>query len=176
MPEQYQQWDEQCRKLNPDTPVMVWTDENIGELGLSKKELCYNSLAGDTNVVRLHAVYKHGGMYADYDFEPVKPLSIFPSDVPAWAARQADGWICCAIFGAEAGHPWVKWQMDNVGWWTNHNAEWGPCLMTQAPRDGLTLIRPELVYPFDYRTPLEERKNHPDTVMAHHWAKFWAEK
>lgn len=160
---------------NPTFGHNFWDEVSIGtSLGLDLAELWQKFLtpAGVSNVVRLVALAKFGGLYFDTDFFCRKPLdSLLENE--AVAAFQDDGRICNAFMGATPGHPWIQWQLDCMGGWTGHGAEWGVYNATNAPRDGLTIIPQETVYPYLHNTPAAERTLKPGTLAEHLWEGSW---
>lgn len=177
LPPQYQDWQIRFHQLNPSWVQRLWTDANLGEIGIDVswlRDQWPSSLAAQSNAVRLKAVLDHGGAYFDWDFEPFKPIDpIFP-EWGAAAALQHDGRICNGFFAAvQPRSGWVERQWMQVDKWRRLDATWGVDLMTKVPRDGLTLIDPNLVYPFPYDAPAESRAPHAETAMLHHFAGNW---
>lgn len=56
----------------------------------------------EANVIRLHLLYTHGGMWADYDLRFIGPITELPS--PATASHQP-GVRCNCWMAFPAGHP-----------------------------------------------------------------------
>jgi hypothetical protein len=77
------------------------------------------------------------------------------------------------VFGAEAGQPWVKWQVDNYRRFDIRDSEWGVPLMSVAPRDGLTLVPTATFFPFLWDAKAEEQTVKPETLIVHHWDGDW---
>ena len=54
---------------------MFWTDDNLPDITLFKEEYNIdNNYARKSDIVRLAALYQHGGVYLDMDVEAVKPI------------------------------------------------------------------------------------------------------
>jgi len=164
--------------MNPGFAIYIWDELSIEDrLGLSVKQLrdLFPTPAGASNAVRLKALFQFGGFYFDMDFlchAPLDPLR----DHRAVAAFQDEGRICNAFMGAEAGHPWIAWQLARMEDWEGHGPEWGVYNATNAPRDGLTIIPTEQIYPYHYTTPLEDRAIKPGTLAEHQWEGSWVTK
>lgn len=177
MPERFAQWRRTLIEQNPEAEHFLWTEKTIPSLGLDLAQLKRDHLtmAGASNVVRLKAVLDHGGMYLDTDIEPLKPIDNILV-YSAIAARQDGDRLCNAFFGAEAGHPWIRWQWDRVDQQKGIPAYWGVDLMSAAPRAGVTIVPSEVCYPYLWDAPAEKRVPHEASQVVHHWEGSWNKK
>jgi mannosyltransferase OCH1-like enzyme len=175
MPEPYQQLHDEMQAMNPNVLFYVWDKYSIEELGLDYQKLLddYINNAGVSNVVRLHAVLKDGGIWMDTDFKAHKPLDLLFAIEGAWAAEQEPGRWCNAIFGAPPNHPWIAHQIATMPRYVRVNAYGGVDNMNDAPREGVTKIPAEWVYSYRWDTPIEQRSVHPDAIVSHLWAGTW---
>jgi len=168
-------------KMHPDWRHMMWGKDSLEALGLNI-DFMFNDLgswASVSNLARLVVVQKHGGIYLDTDMECIRPLDpfiIFPciasiqDNIPC---GKEENRICNAFFGAEPRHPWVEWQLRNVPAFANKDAVWGVYLMSQAPRQLVTIIPTTMVYPFSWDAPTECREAAPESFLIHWWDKRW---
>jgi len=179
---------ERCRKTalkhHQDWEIFYWNENNIADLGLD-----YNALMSDcqnfaslSNIVRLHALDKFGGVYLDSDVEVLKPFDTL-LDLSAFCALQDKimfekdvGRVCNAILGASAGHPWIRWQIENEDALKTQDAAFGVYIATRAPREGVTILPTEFFYPFLHDSPAHERLAHQDSYAIHHWSGSWLPK
>lgn len=160
--------------MHPDWTVFWWDDKTIERLGLDFNYLlarCKN-MAGVSNVVRLHAVNQLGGVWIDSDCEMLKPIDPLLEN-SAFVAEQDAGRTCNACFGAVPQHPWIEWQIKHQERLMCEDAAEGVYVMSEAPRDGVTIVPTSYFYPFLWDTPLDERMAHPDSFMLHHWSGSW---
>jgi len=175
-PEDIRQMMISVREKHLGWEIRVWNEDNIKDLGLNFDDLmdkCQN-FASVSNVVRLHAVYQLGGLFLDADVEVLKPM-----DRMLWhranAAFQDEKYICNAIFSAEAGHPWLKAQIDRQDYLMNGDAARGPYAMTEAPREGLNIVPTNVLYPFHFDTPKGKWGTVPsEAICIHHWKGSWS--
>lgn len=162
---------------NPNYVFRLWRDHNIEkdlDLDLCALRARFPKQAGVSNAVRLKALARCGGLYFDTDFlchAPLDPLLRHH----AVASFQDVGRICNAFMGAEPGHPWIQWQLDHMDDWEGHGPEWGVYNATNAPRDGLTIVPPETVYPYHFDLAKEERGIKTGTLAEHLWEGSWVE-
>lgn len=154
----------------------LWTADNLGELGLDYDHLLsvYKKPVHVSDYVRLAAVYVFGGIYLDSDVEVIKPLDSLCEYGAVAAFQDGSGQICPAVFGAYAAHPWIKWQLTYAEQYSVPDQPWNVGLMTDAPRDGLTLVPTDTFYPWLWTTPKADRKATERTLAIHHWKGSWA--
>lgn len=162
--------------MNPEWKWMVWTAQTIGILGLNYADLMakFKAPVHVSDFVRLVVIHKYGGIYLDSDVEVVKPLdSLCEFDAVA-AEQDGTGQICPAVFGARQDHPWIVWQIQHALDYSVPNEPWNVGLMTDAPREGLTLVPTDTFYPWLWNTPKEQRTVTERTLAIHHWKGSWA--
>lgn len=97
------------RQLNPDYEIRQWTEKDID---LKKYPLVSTALkrkrwALASDIIRMYAVYKEGGIYMDTDVELYKPLDELLK-YNAFAGWEAQYWFTTAIFGAEKHSQWIR--------------------------------------------------------------------
>lgn len=162
--------------LNPTWERKLWTADNLGELGLDYDKLLsvYKKPVHVSDYIRLAAVLQLGGIYLDSDVEVIKPLDSL-LEFGAFAAPQdGTGQLCPAIFGAYSCHPWIEWQLDHAEKYSAPDQPWNVGLMTDAPRESVTLVPTDTFYPWLWNTPKPERKVTERTLAIHHWQGSWA--
>ena len=76
VPEEYKKWMDSWKEKNPGWEYKLWTDENVWEVIVPKREL-FNSiehLGQKSDYLRYHILNQFGGLYVDTDFECLKPF------------------------------------------------------------------------------------------------------
>jgi hypothetical protein len=134
------------------------------------------------DVIRLFAVYSHGGIYLDMDIEIVRPFDeLLESDIMIAHEDNKRKTIEAGCFGAEKGHPFIKACYDYFS---------GREFSLKAVDDGYTLPRAMKkiyegnsefhglpVYSEDYFTVKKFRtgiiKTTKNTYAIHHFAGSW---
>lgn len=185
MDEKTKSWCDGIRDMHPSWAYRLWNGKSIS--GLDKRLYGkmvaegwkYNEIA---NYFRLLIVWIYGGIYLDTDCEAVRPLDPL-LNYEAFAAPQdnesVDGSpnrLCSAVFGATPRHPWVERQLFSALDSRIIGEAWGVRLMTVSPRDGITEIPTEWVYPWSCKATSEEKAIKPTTLVAHHWVGSWVTK
>lgn len=184
-PEDIQQMMRSVRRFHPEWEIKLWNSKNIGyPLNMDFDDLiskCQN-YASLSNIVRLRAVHKFGGIWIDSDCQVLKPLTPLLDHI-AFAALQDDliingvkGRICNACFGAEAGNGWVNWQIDRQAEMQDADAAKAIYIMSEAPRDGVTILPTSYFFPWLWNDPIEKRVPKKESYMQHFWKGSWAGK
>lgn len=77
VPKKYDQWRESWQRLNPDYEYILWDERKILETELhnGKQFLQAKNPAIKSDLARYELLYKFGGIYADTDFEALKPVN-----------------------------------------------------------------------------------------------------
>jgi inositol phosphorylceramide mannosyltransferase catalytic subunit len=130
-----------------------------------------------SDLFRMEVLYRLGGVYADADFEALKPLDPLIEGVECFTAWEVDGkWANMAIAGAVPGHPFLKRLLDNVAEHMDaHRFEGpsstyitGPRFISQHLGPDVTVFPSSMFYPYSYRQ-INRRPSYGDAYAVHHW-------
>lgn len=105
---------ESWRKYLPDYEIKEWNEDNFDVLGYNDfcKEAYENKKwAFASDVVRLYALYKEGGIYMDTDVEVYKPLDEFLNK-EGFTGFECVHYPATATMGCEKGNPVIKMMLD----------------------------------------------------------------
>jgi inositol phosphorylceramide mannosyltransferase catalytic subunit len=174
MPESFLRYGRTWKDINPDWQTRLWSEADLAAISIKSVAEKFHNFAARANVYRLWLVYSFGGIYADTDVECLKPFNELP-DVDAFAGRQSKWLVCNAVFGAVAGHPWLKWQLENLPFGKPN--PWGPLLMTRATRrfPEVVLFPKPVFYPYSWTQRHRQAEQFPGSFAVHHWAGSWRE-
>lgn len=189
LPEYMAQFNRRWSELHPDWEVVVWGDEDLDWLknrSLYDKAEQYvpKDAVGQfrSDVARYEILNKHGGVYIDFDTEPLKPIDPLIG-VGAFATWEEEGkYITNAVMGAEQGHPFMKLLIDSLPA-SARRYKGKPATYVSGPRLLSRLyfdFAPDLtVYPKEYFLPYlysdiskdsrPERGSYPNSYGVHHW-------
>lgn len=162
---------ETLKKVNPSWRVKLWDEDSITILLCDNFfEYSHSTKAGSSNVVRLKALQKYGGVYFDLDFVAVKPIDGLEK-LSAFVARQPDGVLCNAAMGAEPSHPWINGMLENYGDFQKKDAAWGCHVMEPHLTPDVTILPTDTFYPYGHNeTPTPPTDN---TLAYHLWDGSW---
>lgn len=73
MPQQYVEWGERWRELNPGWTLKDWTEVTF-DLRNAPWMDAANNWGAKSDILRYEILYKFGGIYVDCDVEPLKPI------------------------------------------------------------------------------------------------------
>lgn len=140
-------------------------------------EFCEDN-AMQADLVRLEALWNHGGIYLDADVELLKPLDSLLDGGP-FAAWENSSQLCNAVIGAEPHHPAVREAIEVlISEVKKGMPPVGPRALTAAWRfrDDVRLLPRESFYPYGYWE--KERAGEDFTQVegcfgVHHWAATW---
>ena len=76
VPKKYDIWRNSWIKYNPDFEYILWDEKKILETGLinEKQFMQAKNYGVKSDIARYEILYKFGGIYADTDFEALKPI------------------------------------------------------------------------------------------------------
>lgn len=179
-PEWDANWD-RWRQMHPDWQHITWSDPldpDDWELGhLHPHCRSGAQLAG---LVRLEAIWRHGGVYVDADFEPLRPLDDLLAH-PLFIGTEDGQVLTDALFGAEPGHPGLRRCINRVAAMDMAEGAWatGPGVTTAelTGRPGVTILAARCLYPYHYSEPHRRHEDFatttPEAWAVHHWAASW---
>lgn len=97
----------------PDYKIIEWNEDNfdINYNDFTKNSYNAKKYAFTSDVARLWALYKYGGIYMDTDVEVYKSLDEFLTN-PAFTGFEDINYPVTATLGAEKGNPVIKLMLD----------------------------------------------------------------
>ena len=135
--------------------------------------------AQKAGLIRLEALFTHGGVYVDSDVEPVRPLDPL-LELRAFAGWEDENVVPDAILGCEPGHPAFKVMLAKARAAIEGGADpWtsGPGVTTSTlpNRNDVLLLPPGSFYPVHYREKnrLGTRNDNPWVFAEHKWHHSW---
>jgi mannosyltransferase OCH1-like enzyme len=170
MPEKLAQLHDKMKETNPSWKVKLWDEESIDILLCDCFAYSHSTKAGSSNVVRLKALQKYGGVYFDLDFVAVRSIDELEKH-SAFVARQPDGVLCNAAIGATPSHPWINAMLENYGEYQKKDAAWGCHVIEPNLTPDVTILPTDTFYPYGHG---ETTKPPTENTLAYHlWEGSW---
>lgn len=97
------------KKFLPEYEIIQWNEDNfpVSEFIYAKEALENRKFAFVSDVCRLYALEKMGGIYMDTDFEILQPLDRF-LDHDAFTGFEMEDMLSTALMGAKPNSSWIK--------------------------------------------------------------------
>lgn len=171
------------REMLPEYHLKLWNEANSPlDHPFVRKMYRGKKWAFVADYVRLHALYKEGGIYLDTDMEILKSLNAFSGD-KCFLGFESPEFVAAGIIGSEKKHPFIKQCLDAY----DHLQEPVniPSILTHIlTRSGLnsyknqvvgevSLYESEVFYPWKFRTEFDEKSITEKSYAVHHWHYSW---
>jgi mannosyltransferase OCH1-like enzyme len=182
------------KRIHPDFELMLWNESNIDFSIPYLKRACENKKwANISNLVRLMAVQRYGGIYLDTDVQILKSFDRFLCHkcfVGFQEKTRKLDWVNNAVVGAEKDH-WFIGELQNQLLKVFDGCEEAnlssPRLTTallirhglkEYSEQGVELKDIEIFptryfYPYSFSNEFTVDCVKPDTYAVHHWSKSW---
>ena len=113
LPKRYETNIETWRTHHPSWDLRLWK-EVPGDVDWRWVTLCENRPTQIADLLRVEMVYRHGGVYADADSFPVRPIDSVIDGLDSFLVRNCFGDIDNHVFGATKNHPWLAHVLRKV--------------------------------------------------------------
>ncbi|MDE5608210.1 MAG: glycosyl transferase [Muribaculaceae bacterium] len=182
LPADAQKYIDQWHKLLPDYEIRRWDETNfpLDYNRYTRQAAQMKAWAFVSDVCRLYALDKFGGIYLDTDIELIKTLD--PMLGSSFIGEETTG-PCCGVMAARAGETWVRKMLDYydthhfIGPFGHPNRTPNPLILQTYVLPGLTPDEMPAIYPKDVFYPDLLPKGQavvtPETVAIHHYAATW---
>ena len=79
LPNKYRRLTDSWRDNHPNWEYKLWTDDDVEDFKMVNRKLfdTVENLGAKADIFRYEIIYRHGGIYADTDFECIKPFDCF---------------------------------------------------------------------------------------------------
>jgi len=184
MPAAFQKYSAEWRRLHPGFEYFLWTDGNLGPLGI-REDACaaWNHACEPSELISIHsdvirwtALLKYGGVYADTDMQPLRAVDDLVQDRTFVVAREDARFLGSAFAAAEPGHVVLRRMLDELyssGINTNHGITYsGPGVLTKHAT-GVTVLPALTCYPYHYKELHRCNERFPHSHMVHRWSATW---
>jgi mannosyltransferase OCH1-like enzyme len=141
--------------LHPGWDMIVWDDDRAEAIRPLIFDHLYENaptVVHRADLLRVEAVLRMGGMYTDFDMEPLRNLEKLIGRSTGWTTPDADGMPGNALFGAQADHPGLRTILETIRGrattgWATPNMTCGPHAWAAAGATLDLLGTTETAYP-----------------------------
>lgn len=191
-PEAFKEYMASWKKYHPDWDYILWDDEKVKELFPLYNQNYYDEAEGmgvKSDLLKWEIVYRFGGVYADVDFECLRPLDELSYLYDFYTAYQPfDAFFVqlgAALFAGYPGHPILKHTIETIkDDWHEKGApkKSGPVhfsksFIATAGKNGSKDIAFPAFYFYPQGSTQRELKYNEwldgGAYAIHHWAKSW---
>lgn len=102
MPKKFKKYLKSWKKFLPEYEIMVWNEENfdVNITKFSKEAYKHRKWAFVSDVARIYALSKYGGIYFDTDIEIIKNIDhVLKNEM--WFGRESDDFLATAMIGVK---------------------------------------------------------------------------
>lgn len=186
MSESHARYGRDWLELHPSWELREWRDADAARLEMTNRAAFDAAVSGaaKADILRLEILLRHGGVYLDTDFEPMKNIEPL-----LWNTRAFVGWhnatyLNNAVMGAVPNHPYIRALAlavrQGIADYETLDLQTGPGLLTRVRFAGnfpdLREFGPDIFYPYDWNEEHRANESFPDAFAVHHWAKSWVPK
>jgi mannosyltransferase OCH1-like enzyme len=195
LPDKFKKYTDSWQRMNPEWEYRLWTDKDVDDINIEKRE-CFDvakNFGMKSDILRYEILSQQGGVYADTDFECLKPfdflcyLNFFASSAYTEYPYIYNSLIACTPF-----HPIIELCKKDISVFYSGNSskvimkETGPYYFTKCFYSGVKNHSDKVVaFPVEYFFPLHHRDREikdpyscvtENSVAIHHWAVSWINK
>ena len=195
MPAQYKEYGRAWERLGYE--VHIWTEADLGPLincdvwddierngvNVGGGNPAVGVAVQRADLAGYELAYVFGGIVANCDIEPFRPLDDLLDGVGAFAVREQGEWISNALIGGVPGHPFWRSVIDRLpgryrlAAGRPMNEQTGPHLLTEVHRgrDDLAVFPEWVAMPYLYGEMAKEGRPETweglggDPYCEHHW-------
>ena len=185
-PDEFHRWFEGWKELLPDYEFMEWNERNfdIRFCDYSREAYLTGNYAHVSDVCRVYALHRFGGVYLDTDVEVLKSFDPYLC-LGAFASIECP-LVGTAVIGSEPGAPWLTAFLDYYRH-THFINIWGHTVRTPNTKILTLRVLPKIpladwptIFPRDFFCGQPTADGTPsatvNTVAIHHFAASWRKK
>jgi mannosyltransferase OCH1-like enzyme len=201
LPDNFKKWSDSIKKFHPDWDYILWTDEDNWNFINDHYSWflpiyeSYNQNIKRVDAVRYFYLYHYGGLYADLDFECLRPIDQLVQGISIAFGKMGDG-MCSncipnAIMMSVPKHKFWLFVIEKMIARVNTSRpeyETGPillkeCIDSYTDKKNITLFDCEYFYPIDWTTkkgqwyrsniPANPREEFQNSYFVTYWTHTW---
>jgi len=119
LPERFKGFQQSFRRLHPGWEYRLWGDTQAQQLEMSNRELFDRSpnYGSKSDLMRYEILFNYGGLYADVDFECLKPFDLLHRSLDFYTgvAYERHALLFNGLIGAAPRHPVIGRCLESAG-------------------------------------------------------------
>ena len=181
LPEKFLKYIQSWQDKMPDYKIEIISMKNRPQSSFIDNCIARGMFVVAGHYARVQRIFETGGIYFDIDVEAIKSFDPL-LDNKMFLGFEDDQVVNNAVFGAVAGHPFLKQQMDYLDSFDlnspNVELETGIRAFARAYggqdwKDLVTAYPPAYFYPYAWDAPFTKDCITENTFAVHHWAHSW---
>lgn len=195
LPRQFRMLAQSWIKHHPDWQYILWDNESVKKLKLYNQDLfdSVNNWGEKSDILRYEILYRFGGLYADVDFECLKPFDALHHCYDFYCGlTPLDCGVLCAVnalIGTIPAHPILKHCIETLkndplkDYFKTGPVHFTKSIYSQAYVNN-TLVNVALPTTYFYPLTLRQKKydknkvnqilsQKPEAFAIHYWAGSW---
>lgn len=187
VPETFAGYAKRWQEMHPGWEYRLWREEDLRWLEHLEEFERVRHFATKANIARYEIVARHGGVYLDMDFEPLKPLDPLLQGESMLVCPECPELLANGFFAAAPDHPVLKYVLSQLSESIAANAGatspemCGPVFFTRAVRRASAItgascrwLDRRYFYPYNHDQPeFDDVPDFPGAFAVHRWAKSW---
>jgi len=171
--------------LNQDWSVSVWDDEAVKDLPNYDVSLKCHTLAGRCDVLRYSVIFENGGVYADADIDPIRPIGrVLDGAKFAVCGTLSPLYFLNGFFGEVEGGPAMFSCVQRLAEFRDDRrvpiSSTGPGFFTEAVEHidrrspAFLVLGMNAFYPYGPSdSPIADAQCPKETIGIHRWEASW---
>jgi hypothetical protein len=181
LPDEFATYVESWKRTHPGWEHRFWTEENLpGDLRHPEALERIRHPAERADILRLELLWRHGGVYADVDFECRRSMEPYIGDAEFFTAYlkpknvvKARERVNNAFIGSMPGHPLLERALDELRpqeWYGFDKSASGSVFFNALVKEfpDVYIMDAEVIYP---NSPAQEDA----AISIHHFYRSWAD-
>lgn len=195
IPEKFEKWWKEFKDIHPEYDFVTIRDETTLPMPKGIKDIYwrFSSYSGQSNALRVLALYELGGVYLDTDMMPLKRFDELLYDERPFCGMRSSKSFATGVIGSPPKHFAVKELIDKMPDWFYKNehrsTQAGPDFVSWCwfGKDYIRHIPKEIFYLYDgFKAPKREirdalfdrdKSEFPEVMLAAHYGNHvWGGK
>ncbi|MFI7449633.1 glycosyltransferase family 32 protein [Nonomuraea sp. NPDC049714] len=189
MPDQFSEYTRTWVSHHPRWRYKLWEEKDLYFLTNHSCMMSAETYSEKSDVARYEILMRYGGVYADTDFECLRPIDELINELDAFAGSENGTHVSTGLMGAVPHHPYFSALANGIPGRIKSmpngrpSETLGPGFATDIFKKmyGSSNNPPMHIFPSSIFYPYGRKERHlrngpfPEAYAVHHWAGSWVE-